>query len=126
MNQFFRQPRLAAFLPRRCVAVALSAALAVPVLLGAAAPAHADQAQAVATVRKISQVVDVKAEPGGNMYVIVKPVSADWDNFADAVCTLVKPFQARIFKVRVIEISKAVFSKKPQDWTRLGEASCGD
>lgn len=112
MNAPFRQQGLAVLF---CLGLAVAVGT----------PARADQAQAVAAVRQVSRVIDVKAEPGGNMYVLVKEEAVDWDKFASAVCTLIRPYQGRIFKVRVIEITQAVFHKKPKDWKRLGEADCG-
>lgn len=100
-------------------------ALAALLLVAAVVPARADQASAIAAVRQVYRVVDAKADTGGNLYVLVKEENLDWGRYAAALCKLVKPHQARIFRVRMIELTKANNTKPPASWPRLGEAACG-
>lgn len=98
----------------------LAAALCVLAL----APARADQASALQSVRSQPRVVDAQMDNAGNMYVLVKPEKIQWTMFAGAVCSLVKPHQGRIFRVRVIELTQANYSKPQATWPRLAEADC--
>jgi hypothetical protein len=41
------------------------------------------------------------------------------------MCGVIKPHQARVFRVRVIEVTKASRGKPQGSWERLGEADCG-
>lgn len=102
------------------IAVTLCAAA-----LCASVPARADQASALQSVRSQPRVIDAQMDTSGNMYVFVKPEKLQWKAFAGAVCSLVKPHQGRIFRVRVIEITQANHSKPPASWPRLAEADCG-
>lgn len=99
------------------------AALAVAVL--ACTPAKADQASALATVKVQPKVVDSMVDNSGNMYVLVKPEQFQWGHYAAAMCSVVKPHQARIFRMRIIELGKAASGKPPGTWERLAEADCG-
>lgn len=96
----------------------------VAALVLAAAPARADQATALAAVRQQAKVVDASADTQGNMYVLVKPQSLAWDQFAAYLCKVVAPHQARIFRVRVVELTKAIRTQPAAKWDRLGEAAC--
>lgn len=89
------------------------------------APAWADQASAIAAVRQQPRVVDVSADSQGNMYVLVKAENLSWPQYAAFMCKVVAPHQARIFRVRVVELTKAVRTLPEAKWDRLGEASCG-
>lgn len=96
------------------------------VMLSAIAPAvRADQVSAIKAVRAQTRVIDVQADNTGNLYAFVKADKLAWDQFAIYLCQMVKPHQARIFKVRVIDVTKANFSQNPNSWPRLGEANCG-
>lgn len=89
------------------------------------APARADQVSAIAAVRQQPRVVDVSADTQGNMYVLVKAENLSWQQYAAFMCKVVAPHQARIFRVRVIELTKAARTQPAAKWDRLGEASCG-
>lgn len=91
----------------------------------AVTPAHADQASAVAAVKAQPRAVDAQVDNSGNMYVLVKPEKVPWPQYAAALCSVVKPHQGRIFRVRIIELTQANYSKPPASWTRLAEADCG-
>jgi hypothetical protein len=91
-----------------------------------AAPAFADQETAVKAVRGNSRVIDAQMDNSGNLYAFVKADSkVPWDQVGTYLCQVVKPHQARVFKVRVIDVTKANFSQVPANWPRLGEADCG-
>ncbi len=94
------------------------------VLLAVAQPARADQASAIQAVRSQTRVIDAQADNSGNLYAFVKADKVAWDQFAVYLCQMVKPHQARIFKVRVVDVTKANFSQNPNNWPRLGEAAC--
>lgn len=102
----------------------LSLAILLPVLL-AAAPVQADQVSALQTVKAQPRVVDAELDTSGNMYVLVKPEKIAWNQYAAAMCSLVKPHQARIFRMRIVEITQATRGKPPASWSRLAEADCG-
>lgn len=89
-------------------------------------PAFADQASALQAVKAQPRVVDAEVDTTGNMYVLVKNEAISWNQFAGAVCSLVRPHQGRIFRVRVVELTQAVRGKPPGSWTRMGEASCSN
>lgn len=100
------------------------AALAAAVML-AWAPAQADQATALAAVKRQPRAIDAMADTSGNMYVLVKSEKLSWGQYAAALCSIVKPHQARIFRMRIVELTKANYSKAPATWERLAEADCG-
>lgn len=104
----------------RLAGLAVFIAMAVCVAM----PAHADLDSALTSVKAQARVVDAQADKSGNMYVLVKPEKLNWNLFAGAVCSLIRPHKARIFRVRVIEITQANNSKPPATWSRLGEAAC--
>lgn len=89
------------------------------------APAHADQALAIQAARIQPKAVDVSVDTGGNMYVLVKPEKIAWQQYASAMCEVVKPFQGRIFRVRVIDLTKAKPGAPKATWDRLADAPCG-
>lgn len=89
-------------------------------------PAAADQESAVKAVRGHPRVIDAQADNSGNLYAFVKAdTKVPWDQFAAYLCQAVKPHQARIFKIRVVDVTKASFSQQPNAWPRLAEAACG-
>lgn len=89
-------------------------------------PAWADQASAVAAVRQQPKVVDASVDKSGNMYVLVKPESLAWSQYAAYLCKVITPHQSRIFRVRVIDITKAIRTQPEEKWARAGEAACGN
>lgn len=91
----------------------------------ASTPAYADQASAVQAVKRQPKAIDAQVDNSGNMYVLVKAQNIEWSQYAGAMCSVVKPHRARIFHVRVIELTQANYSKPPTAWPRLGEAACG-
>ncbi len=90
----------------------------------AAPAAWADQESAIQTVRNHPKILDVKVDTTGNLYAIVKPENAAWAQYASYLCQVITPHQARIFKVRIIDVTKAVFSLPPGKWQKLAEANC--
>lgn len=92
----------------------------------AAAPAYADQASALAAVKAQPRTVDAQVDTSGNMYVLVKPEKLAWPQYAAALCSLVKPHQARIFRIRIVELTQANYSKPPASWSRLAEGDCSN
>lgn len=88
-------------------------------------PAHADQATALQAVKAQPRVIDALVDNSGNMYVFVKPEKLPWNLFASSLCSVVRPHQGRIFRMRVIEVTQANYSKPPGSWQRLAEADCG-
>lgn len=99
--------------------------LATAMMTAVSAPAWADQATAIAAVRQQPRVVDVSADTQGNMYVLVKAENLSWPQYAAFICKVVAPHQGRIFRVRIIELTKAARTQPAAKWDRLGEASCG-
>lgn len=99
------------------------AALAAVVLVWS--PAYADQATAIQAVKAQPRVIDAQVDNSGNMYVLVRPEKVSWGQYANALCNVVKPHQGRIFRMRVIELTQANYSKPPASWQRLAEADCG-
>jgi hypothetical protein len=103
--------------------LALAAGLAA---LGGGA-AKADEAGAIAQVRQVERVVDVGVDTHRNMWVIVKADSkVNWNAFASGVCSLVQPYGARIFLVKVVDSTSVPHSRDPAKWTMLGGANCGN
>ncbi|KAF0223727.1 MAG: hypothetical protein FD176_1753 [Rhodospirillaceae bacterium] len=94
-------------------------------MMAVAAPARADQVSAIAAARQQPRVVDVSVDTQGNMYVLVKAETLSWPQYAAFMCKVVAPHKARIFRVRVIELTKAARTQPAAKWDRLGEASCG-
>ena len=90
----------------------------------AAVPAYADQASAVQAVKAQPRVVDARVDNSGNMYVLVKPENLSWGQYAAALCHVVRPHQGRIFRIRVVELTQANYSKPPATWQRLAEGDC--
>lgn len=99
------------------------AAVAAILLSGGAA--HADQASALQAVKGQPRAIDAHVDNSGNMYVLVKPDKVSWGQYAAALCGVIKPHQGRIFRVRVIDLTQANYSKPPASWQRLAEADCG-
>lgn len=94
--------------------------------LAAAAPAHADQASALAAVRDSRGVIDARMDSTGNLYAFVKPdPKVAWAQYAAYLCRVVVPHEGRIFRVRVVDITAANFNQAPAKWPRLGDADCG-
>lgn len=94
-------------------------------MFAASTPALADQASAVQAVRKQAHVIEAQMDASGNLYAVVKAdAKVPWDQFAGYLCKVAKPHQGRVFKVRVVDVTKANFSQAPGNWPRLGEAAC--
>lgn len=88
-------------------------------------PALADQATAVQAVRQQPKVIDALVDNGGNMFVSVKNEKAAWSQYAAHLCNVVKPHHARIFRIRVVDVTAVSFGAPPSAWQKLGEAKCG-
>ncbi|OJX81308.1 hypothetical protein [Magnetospirillum sp. 64-120] len=88
--------------------------------------AWADQASAIAAVRGQPRVVDVSADNQGNMFVLVKAENITWNQYAAYLCKVVAPHQARIFNIRIIELTKAIRTQPAAKWDRLGNAACAN
>lgn len=99
--------------------------LAAALVLSVLAPAKADQVTAIQAVRAQPRVIDAQMDNSGNLYVFVKPEKLQWTQLASGLCGVVRPHQARIFRVRIVEVTQANFSKPPATWSRLAEADCG-
>lgn len=94
-------------------------------LFASIASALADQASAVQAVRNHAHVIEARMDATGNLYALVKPdAKVPWEQFASYLCKVAKPHRGRVFKVRVVDVTKANFSQAPGNWPRLGEAAC--
>lgn len=91
----------------------------------AAGGARADQVSAVAAAKAQDGVLDAMVDTGGNMYVSVKAEKNKWGKFAENICSVVVPHRARIFRVRVVDITTVALNQPKTKWKVLGEASCG-
>lgn len=110
----------------RNMSVRVCLAMGVIVLgLSAAGGVRADQVSAVAAAKAQDGVLDAMVDTGGNMYVSVKAEKNKWGKFAENICTVVVPHRARIFKVRVVDITTVALNQPKTKWKILGEASCG-
>jgi hypothetical protein len=103
----------------RLAALCLGLALSIP------AAAWADQASAIAAVRAQPRVIDATIDNGGNMYVSVKAEKLPWDQYAVQLCNLVRPHQARIFVIRIVDLTTVTAGKRPGDWKVFAQATCG-
>ncbi|MCR6632356.1 MAG: hypothetical protein NVV74_21195 [Magnetospirillum sp.] len=90
----------------------------------ACSPALADQSSAIQAVKGQPKVLDAQVDNSGNMYVFVKPEKIAWGQYAAGLCGVVKPHQGRIFRMRIIAVTQANYSKPPASWDRLAEADC--
>lgn len=93
--------------------------------LTAASPTRADQATAIQAVRAQPRVIDAQADNAGNMFVSVKSDRVAWNQFADQLCAVVRPHQARIFRIRVVDVTSVAVGQPPAAWKKLAEARCG-
>ena len=75
-------------------------------------------------VRQQPKAVDVSVDKAGNMYILVKPEGLKWSDYAAYMCKVVQPHKARVFRVRVIDITKAIRTQPADKWDRAGEAAC--
>lgn len=106
---------------RPLVALAALLAIAAPAL---APSAKADEASAIRAARSQPGVLDAMMDTGGNLFVVVKPQKAAWDAYARHLCEVVTGHQARIFKVRVLDMTSVGGGKPQAAWVTLGEARC--
>ena len=91
-----------------------------------AAPVAADPQSAMATVRGIPGVVDAVADNGGNLFVLVQnSPQGQWNAAAARICKIVRPHEARIFLVKMVDVASVMPKSKPKDWSYLGGANCG-
>ena len=98
--------------------------LAVMVALAAASPVLADANSAAQAVQAMPGVIDAIPDNGGNLWVTVAPnPGVQWSKYAAMICQVVKPHQARIFLVKIID-KTSVHSKSPKDWRMIGAADC--
>jgi hypothetical protein len=96
------------------------------ILLLISIPAFADPQSAVQAVRSIPGVDNAFEDTGGNLFVLVRQnPSAQWNNVAVEICKIVRPHQARIFLVKMVDEATVAPKSKPKDWGLLGAASCG-
>ena len=101
------------------------AGLALMAAIGLAAPARADVDSAVKAVNALPGVVNSSPDSAGNLWVMVAPrAGVQWSQYAASVCLVVLPHHARIFLVKIIDVT-SVHSKIPKDWRMIGAASCG-
>jgi len=94
-------------------------------LLFIAAPAHADRDSAIAALRQQAPILESRIDDRGTVWAIVKPEKKAWGQYAAALCAALVPHQARIFTVKVIDVSTVGRGRKPAEWTVLGQAACG-
>lgn len=99
--------------------------LVVAALLVPCGAARADQASAIQAVRAQPRVIDALLDNAGNLYVSVKNDRMAWDQFASHLCAVVQPHHARIFRVRVVDVTSVAFGQPPGAWKKLTEARCG-
>ena len=109
--------------PTRPAAV-FAAAFTLAALL-APTPARADRDSALAAVRAQSLVLDTRLDDRGTLWAMVKPERLAWDQFAVFLCKQVVPHQARIFTVKVVDVTSTGRGRKPEEWTVLAQARCG-
>ena len=103
----------------RVAGLVLMAALSLTV------PARADVDSVIKAVDAMPGVVGVSPDSAGNLWVMVAPrAGVQWSQYAASVCQVVLPHHARIFLVKIIDVT-SVHSKLPKDWRMLGAASCG-
>jgi len=99
--------------------------LALMAALSLAVPAWADIDSAVKAVGALPGVVNASPDSAGNLWVMVAPrAGVQWSQYAASVCLVVLPHHARIFLVKMIDVT-SVHSKVPKDWRMIGAASCG-
>ena len=99
----------------------LIAALAI---LASVGPAAADEVTALQAVRAQPRVIDAVIDNGGNLYVSVKPTAGAWSQFGSHLCNVVRPHHARIFRVRVVDITTVAGGRPQATWKKLAEAKC--
>lgn len=91
-----------------------------------AVPVAANPQSATATVRLIPGVINAMTDNGGNMFVFVQNnPQGQWNTAAEKICKIVRPHQARIFLVKMIDAASVNQKNKPKDWSMLGGANCG-
>ncbi len=89
-------------------------------------PAWADPQSAVAAVRAIPGVETASEDAAGNLFVFVKnSPNGQWNRAAAGFCKLVRPHEARIFLVKIIDRDTVKPKSKPTEWGMLGAANCG-
>ena len=102
----------------RLLAVLLAALLT-------ASPALADMQGAVNVVKHQPLVMDAVPDNAGNLWVTVLPnASVNWSVYAAQLCRVVVPQRARIFLIKVVDVTTVPKSKSPHDWRLLGGANC--
>lgn len=99
-------------------------AIAAALVAGVALPALADQASAIQAVRAQRFVTDAQVDNSGSMYVFVKPDTVAAEDFATYLCKVVVPHQGRIFRIRIIDVSKANLTQPSKGWPRLADVAC--
>ena len=91
-----------------------------------AAPVWADAGTAMATVNGIKGVLGSQVDTGGNLWVVVKnDPQIPWNVVAVNLCKVVRPHQARIFMVKMVDMASVTSKNKSKDWSVIGVASCG-
>ena len=93
-------------------------------LMLAVLPARADQASAIAAVRAQPKVLDTQIDTRGNLFVVVKNENISWDQYAAYMCVLVRPHQALVFVVQIIDMTSVGRGAKPAEWKRLAQVKC--
>jgi hypothetical protein len=101
-----------------------------PALLGllvllAPAGARADRDSALAALRQQSLILESRIDDRGVLWAIVKPDKLAWDQFATFLCQQMAPHQARIFTVRVVDVTSIGRGRKQTEWKILAQAQCG-
>ena len=91
----------------------------------AAAPAAADVQTAVAMVRAEPGVLAAVPDGAGNLWVsVLANPQVNWNGYAQVICRMVVPQQARIFLVKVVDVNSTHQSRNPRTWKLIGGARC--
>ncbi len=100
---------------------ALTAAL---FLLMTPSLAWADLATALEAARTRSRVLDAQIDDRGNLWVVVKNENISWEQFANYMCDVVRPHQARVFIAHIVDVTSVGRGKKSGEWKQLAQAAC--
>ena len=96
------------------------------ILLLLSSPVAADPLSAMEAVRNIPGVLNAQEDAGGNLWVMVQNnPKTNWNDVAGVLCKVVRPHQARIFLVKMVDVATVVPKSKPKEWGLLGGANCG-
>ena len=90
-------------------------------------PAYADALSAMNAVDSIPGVLKSQVDNAGNMWVVVQNnPQTPWNKVSQNLCKVVIPHQARIFLVKIVDVTSVKQKSKPSDWSMIGAANCGN